>query len=101
MKLPVAIPVLLLTASTPLPALAAIHPLAPVEMAQYQSPPRQRANHPQPSWQLDDYNAHASAPAAPDSRRAGTGHDAMPPGWHCIKRDGGDPSANPNWQFCG
>jgi hypothetical protein len=101
MKLPVAIPVLLLAASTALPALAATHPLAPVEMVQYQPPHRQRATAPQPSWHGDGYNAHASVPATPDSRHAAPSGYAMPPGWHCIKRDGGDSSANPSWQFCG
>src|SRR5262245_44435589 len=101
MKFSVAIPVFLLAVNTALPALAATHPLAPVEMAQYQPLYRQRANHPQRSWRRDDYNAHASVPATTDARREGPSRDAMPPGWHCIRRDGGDPSANPNWQFCG
>jgi hypothetical protein len=98
MKLPVAISVLLL-ASTALPALAATHPSAPVEMVQYRPTDRPHAVHPQTSRHRDDYNAHASAPSAPAATHAVPGYN-MPPGWHCIERGGGDPSANPSWQFC-
>ena len=100
MKLPVAIPALLLATSTALPALAATHPSVPVEMVQYRPIQHQNANHPQPSRHRDGYNAHASAPTAPGSGDAVPGHAAMPPGWHCIQRRGDDPSANPSWQFC-
>ena len=100
MKLPVAIAALLLATSTALPALAATHPSAPVEMVQYRPTDHPHANHPQTSRHRDGYNAHASAPAATDQSHAAPGHDAMPPGWHCMQRRGDDPSANPSWQFC-
>jgi hypothetical protein len=100
MKLPVAIVALLLATSAALPALAATHPSAPVEMVQYRPMHRQDANHRQPSRHRDDYNAHASAPSAPDESRTVPGRDAMPPGWSCVHRRGDDPSAFPSWQFC-
>ena len=100
MKLPVAIPALVIAASMALPAFAATHPSAPVEMAQYRPTDRPHASHPRAVQHRDGYNAHASAPAATDSSHAVSGHDAMPPGWHCMQRRGDDPSANPSWQFC-
>jgi len=102
MKLPVAIAALLLATSTALPALAATHPSAPVEMVQYRPMHRQDANHRQPSRHRDGYNAHASAPSAAPSApdASSTSRDAMPPGWSCIHRRGDDPSAYPSWQFC-
>jgi hypothetical protein len=100
MKLPIAISAAFLAAGTALPALAAIHPPAPIEMVQYRPTRDQHTNRPQPSRHRDGYNAHASAPAAPDSSRAVPGRNAMPPGWHCIDRGGVDPSAYPSWQFC-
>jgi hypothetical protein len=100
MKLPVAIPVLLFAIVTALPAFAATHPSVPVDLVQYRPTDRPHADHPRTTRHRDGYNAHASAPAAPDSSHAVPARDAMPPGWHCLQRGGGDPSANPSWQFC-
>jgi hypothetical protein len=100
MKLPVAIASLLFATSVALPALAATHPSAPVEMVQYRPALRQDTNRLQPSGRRDDYNAHASAPSVPDATHAVRSRDTMPPGWKCVDRGGQDPSVFPSWQFC-
>ena len=100
MKLSVTIALLLLATGTTLPAQAATHPSLPVELAQYRPTDRQNTNHHQPRRHRGDYNAHASAPSAPDAMHAVGSRDAMPPGWKCVDRGGQDPSVFPSWQFC-
>jgi hypothetical protein len=98
--LPIAIATLLLATSTALPAIAATHPSAPVEFVQYRPVHRHDTVHHRSTAHRDDYNAHATAPSAPDATRAGSTHDDMPAGWRCMERRGDDPSAFPSWEFC-
>jgi hypothetical protein len=100
MTRPIAIAALLLAASAALPAAAATHPSAPVELAQYRQITPQQPSQRRPVAHRDDYNAHAAAPSTPDAARAGQTQTDMPAGWHCMQRRGDDPSAFPNWEFC-
>jgi hypothetical protein len=100
MTRPIAIAALLFAASAAFPAIAATHPTAPIELAQYRPVIPQQPSQRRPIAHQNGYNARAAAPTTSDAARAGQSQSNMPPGWHCMERRGDDPSAYPNWEFC-